>query len=704
MADPLETVTDDDGRFALTWMRSGIWSTMVMAEGYEDAQLRVEVTQNRSNACTPTKMQNCVQPIEYYMVPLKVDAADQVESILAGFDIEETELDRAVAELGAADDAYNRQDYRRAIDGYTSLLARWPQMANLHQDVGDAHRALAQYEEAIAAYERYRAAAPDDPAIERKIARAQLLLGDLAAARDLAAAGGDASPEDLYNLGEVAFSEGDIDGAAGWYEKSAAADPEWPPPVFKLGMVALNRGDIEGAKALFRQVVDIELRLGGGGAGAGDTVGAALNRVGRRRSGAFRACRLAVVSAAASRSGRLPPIDDRRSGRPGSAAVTAAGPLSRDCDRLGFPTEVLTWRPRPRVGARSPFSSPSPSSRPVTAPWAGQPASAQTQSFFVSFTDGEGTPVTDMQRSEVFVETDGERTVALSLEPIRWPLRVTVFVDNGLASPPVLDHMREGLRRFVDAIPADIEVAIGTIGGRPQFMARHTTDRIELEDAVGVIAPEMDGAASFLDALYEEAERLHEDEAGEYFPVIVMVATNGPEGSTRVRERPFREMMERLIANRAALHTRMYTFTSITGSNRRRPDAVGHGHRPVYGRQLRRAELGHRVPHPVARAGRGPGAQAPADEQPVPPDLHAAGERDRGIGRPAADHAGGHPDDADARREDPVGVCAAEQRGLLEVGRAPGRTQADDWRRGGGDAGDAARRARRAVEYFESPC
>ncbi len=199
------------------------------------------------------------------------------------------------------------------------------------------------------------------------------------------------------------------------------------------------------------------------------------------------------------------------------------------------------------------------------APWTGHVARAQTQSFFVSFTDGEGAPVTDMQRSEVFVETDGERSVALSLEPIRWPLRVTVFVDNGMASPPVLDHMREGLRRFVDALPADIEVAIATMGGRPQFWARHTTDRIELEDAVGVIAPEMDGAASFLDALYEEAERLHEDEAGEYFPVVVMVATNGPEGSTRVRERPFREMMERLIANRAALHTRMYTFTSVTG-------------------------------------------------------------------------------------------------------------------------------------------
>lgn len=256
-AEALETVTDADGRFALTWMRSGIWNTMVSAEGYEDALLRIEVTQGGSNACTPTKMQRCIQPIEFYLVRLKVDAAEKVDAGLAGLDVEDQELARAVAELSAADAAYNRQDYRTAIDGYTLLLARWPQMTTLHQDVGDAHRALAQFDEAIAAYERYRAAEPDDDAVERKIARVELLAGNLDAAGDLAAAGGAASREDLYNLGEVAFSRGDVDAAAGWYEKSAAADPAWPSPVFKLGMVALNRGDVEGARALFQKVVEL---------------------------------------------------------------------------------------------------------------------------------------------------------------------------------------------------------------------------------------------------------------------------------------------------------------------------------------------------------------------------------------------------------------------------------------------------------------
>ena len=199
------------------------------------------------------------------------------------------------------------------------------------------------------------------------------------------------------------------------------------------------------------------------------------------------------------------------------------------------------------------------------APWTGQVVSAQSQSLFISFTDADGVPVTDITSEEVFAESDGERCETLNFELVDWPIRVTVFVDNGLASAPALIHMREGLKLFVDALSPDIEVAIATIGGRPQFWARHTTDPQELEDAIGVIVPDPSGEATFLDALYEEAERLHEDEEGRYFPVILMVAINGPEGSNRVRPRPFQRMMERLLANNAIVHTRMFTVTSLTG-------------------------------------------------------------------------------------------------------------------------------------------
>ena len=91
--------------------------------------------------------------------------------------------------------------------------------------------------------------------------------------------GAAASPEDLYNLGEVAFGEGNVDVAAEWYEKSVAADPEWEPPVFKLALVALNRGDIEGAKVLFQKVLGPGPELAGRGTSPGNARGTPLGHL-----------------------------------------------------------------------------------------------------------------------------------------------------------------------------------------------------------------------------------------------------------------------------------------------------------------------------------------------------------------------------------------------------------------------------------------
>ena len=199
-------------------------------------------------------------------------------------------------------------------------------------------------------------------------------------------------------------------------------------------------------------------------------------------------------------------------------------------------------------------------------PWTSQVVSAQSQTLFVAFTEVDGVPITDMTPSDMVVEVDGEHSETLNLEPISWPVRLTVFVDNGIGSLQALDHMREGLRLFLDALPQDIDVAIGTTAERPQFTtARHTTDREELTDAIGVIAGNPEGRATYMDALYEEAERLQKDEEGQYFPVVVMVATNGPEGSHRVRQRPFGQMMERLFANKATVHTRLFVNPSVSG-------------------------------------------------------------------------------------------------------------------------------------------
>ena len=143
-------------------------------------------------------------------------------------------------------------------------------------------------------------------------------------------------------------------------------------------------------------------------------------------------------------------------------------------------------------------------------------------------------------------------------------------------------------------------------------------------------------------------------------PDGVMVATNGPEGSSRVRERPFREMMERLIANRAALHTRMYTFTSISGIKQggdqmRWSMDIGRVTGGSYDGLS--SAIGFRTQLPELAEDLGRKHRLMSNQYLLtytPPE-----GRDRAIGHQAADHAGRCPDDPDTRREDSVGVGRA---------------------------------------------
>ena len=190
----------------------------------------------------------------------------------------------------------------------------------------------------------------------------------------------------------------------------------------------------------------------------------------------------------------------------------------------------------------------------------GQPLPAQSRApleLFARLVDADGNPVTDLRPDEVLIQWDGKDCETLSVEPIRWPVRVTVFFDNGLGARGVLYQMRQGLERFVDEIPADVEIALLATAGQPRWITRHTTDRTELATGIGRIAEDNGTPARYLDALIEEAERL--DAAEErYFPVIVMIATDAEDISTGQQQR-YEKMMRQLLTNRATVHSRVYS-------------------------------------------------------------------------------------------------------------------------------------------------
>ena len=238
----IEQTTDEEGGFTVLGMSSGGWTVTPSFDGYEPNPGTIRIRQGR-NPDIKLFLKRLKHPLE---LALGTEAFGGLDPAAIG------------DELDAADAAYDNEEWDTALSGYDAVFAKLPVYTDLHLKRGNTLQALERYEEAIAAFEAAAAANPQlrsqvDPAI----ARIRMQMGDFESAGELlASAAGGGSREDLYNLGEIEFAQGDVDAAAGWYEKAAALDPTWAKPFFKLALVQLNKGDMEGAKVFFAQVVE----------------------------------------------------------------------------------------------------------------------------------------------------------------------------------------------------------------------------------------------------------------------------------------------------------------------------------------------------------------------------------------------------------------------------------------------------------------
>ena len=126
---------------------------------------------------------------------------------------------------------------------------------------------------------------------------------------------------------------------------------------------------------------------------------------------------------------------------------------------------------------------------------------AQSYELYVSVVDFNGDPVTDLEPDELVVQWDGVDCEMLDLELVSLPVRVTVLIDNAEDTRAALQHMREGLKGFVDAIPQDVEIGLLTVAAQPRWITRHTTDRTELARGIDFVTPDFGTSARFLGRL-----------------------------------------------------------------------------------------------------------------------------------------------------------------------------------------------------------
>ncbi len=175
----------------------------------------------------------------------------------------------------------------------------------------------------------------------------------------------------------------------------------------------------------------------------------------------------------------------------------------------------------------------------------------ETFQLFVSLTDGSGKPVATLTPADLRVMEGGAEAKVVKVEPIDWPVKVQVLVDNGigLGSENLL-HARNGVRALLEALPPGVEVALYSTAPQPRAIVPITSDRTKVLQGVDRLAPDS-GAGRFVESLNEATQRIERDKTN-YFPVIVSVATSA--GDTNIMERDVERIVQRLQQRPTAVH------------------------------------------------------------------------------------------------------------------------------------------------------
>jgi hypothetical protein len=206
----------------------------------------------------------------------------------------------------------------------------------------------------------------------------------------------------------------------------------------------------------------------------------------------------------------------------------------------------------------------------VAAAWIATGSGVTTQQqfqLFASIVDASGAPPAAVEPSDIRVMENGVEARIVKVEPVSFPVKLQLLLDNGVGlGSENFQHLVNGARGLIEALPPDIEVTLVATAGRPRVLVRSTTDHAALVKGIALLIPE-GGAGRFVEALSEATERIEKDK-GDYVAVIVSVATTA--GDLIVLERDVERLSKRLQSHPTIVHV---VLVSLLGSRTARGGA-----------------------------------------------------------------------------------------------------------------------------------
>src|SRR5262245_54539010 len=121
--------------------------------------------------------------------------------------------------------------------------------------------------------------------------------------------------------------------------------------------------------------------------------------------------------------------------------------------------------------------------------------------IYASVADVSGKALTALEPADLKVMEDGQEAKVVKAEPVNWPVKVQLLIDNGIGlGAGNIQTMKDGIKALIETLPDNLEVTIVTTAPQPRFLVRATTDKAMMVEGLSRLAPDS-GAGRFVESL-----------------------------------------------------------------------------------------------------------------------------------------------------------------------------------------------------------
>jgi len=170
---------------------------------------------------------------------------------------------------------------------------------------------------------------------------------------------------------------------------------------------------------------------------------------------------------------------------------------------------------------------------------------------YASVVDGTGIAPAVLQPTDINVMEDGLEAKVVKIETVSFTVKLQLLLDNGIGlGSDNIQHLRNGVRTLLDALPDGMEVTIVATAPQPRFLVRATTDRQLVTKGLALLSP--DGSTGrFVESLNEATQRIDKDNT-DSASIIIALATTA--GDRFVRDSDVEQLVKRLQLRPTTVH------------------------------------------------------------------------------------------------------------------------------------------------------